>query len=663
MRIALLRTFFVGSFCLCYFYLQNLILQGRVEPDTNNIDYKCNGQGHSYTETELQVEINQYKDSLKRANAMISDLRDKIAQHEKEKQVWSLKAATIDENDEDNLLSQGDPLTGNKEDNDICPLLSSRAFTASRLWNKFLPEIIKASRNPDLPELQTKENEEKMINLLKVVILPSRLRRSVRHIPTFNKSSIKHILDIVMKRLKDPGRSPPLRIAVFGGSVTIGRNCLGKPEYHNLACAWPRRFELLVNQIFQKDVVRVYNLGVGGTNSDTGTRMLKYWMFPEELKESGPDVIINSYSTNDSVPPWNVTKDQDLVNLILDQSRDRLQSFVREALHLRPCAYPPLVIHVDDWLGPIQTALLGELSYNTAMVQIAKWYDTFAISYADVVRDIVYTNTSDTTFFKEWDAHYGHWAHLTIAWTVCFASLELLSNFCDDNALQTDSKRIDPSSTPETSAPTNYPLYDHSHGRLPFLPPVLSRNLLLKNITNEWKSSIDDYAKNNATSIDCSNGDHNPCLSAWIAAPEHFGTYEINMFMLTYAKENHGWVVEKDTKDGWAQKVGLVATCHNASFTVKFENITKPLRVITIFYLKSYGSKWKDSRALVTVSNETSMMSSHDLSGEHDLNYSLTYSERIELQRSLEKGSNVNLKVQVKMGNTFKIMGLMFCSY
>ena len=69
-------------------------------------------------------------------------------------------------------------------------------------------------------------------------------------------------------------------------------------EIQNKQCAWPTRFKLLINQFLGMDVVEVYNLGIGGTNSDTATRMVDYWMYPDELKQEGPDVIINSYSTN-----------------------------------------------------------------------------------------------------------------------------------------------------------------------------------------------------------------------------------------------------------------------------------------------------------------------------------------------------------------------------
>eukprot|EP00957_Ditylum_brightwellii_P121296 9250571-Ditylum_brightwellii.AAC.1 len=65
------------------------------------------------------------------------------------------------------------------------------------------------------------------------------------------------------------------------------------------------------------------------------------------------------------------------------------------------------------------------------MTQLAKWYDTVGISYGEMVRDITYLE-GDETFFNKKDVHFGHWAHQSIAWSVGFAAMELLSNYCHD---------------------------------------------------------------------------------------------------------------------------------------------------------------------------------------------------------------------------------------
>jgi len=147
-------------------------------------------------------------------------------------------------------------------------------------------------------------------------------------------------------------------------------------------------------------------------------------MFPEKLKESnGPDVIINSYSTNDGS-----------TMLTFDLMRRAMENFIRAAaLESKACDTLPLVISMDDYLGNAGGAknrLSEELEYAMSAEQLARWYDTVAISYADVVRDIVYKDTSDATFFTHGNVHFGHLAHQTVAWSVAFAFLELLDNYC-----------------------------------------------------------------------------------------------------------------------------------------------------------------------------------------------------------------------------------------
>jgi hypothetical protein len=111
--------------------------------------------------------------------------------------------------------------------------------------------------------------------------------------------------------------------------------------------------------LFGNEVVKVTNLAFGGTGSNVGTRMVKYWMFPEALKKSnGPDVIINSYSTNDGI-----------VAKTFDDMRDKHQTFIRAALESKACDTPPLVISVDDYLGNAKGArdhLSEELVYAMA---------------------------------------------------------------------------------------------------------------------------------------------------------------------------------------------------------------------------------------------------------------------------------------------------------
>mmetsp|Transcript_1452 Transcript_1452/g.2609 ORF Transcript_1452/g.2609 Transcript_1452/m.2609 type:complete len:619 (+) Transcript_1452:204-2060(+) len=562
------------------------------------------------------------------------------------------------------------------EHQEICSYFPTSSSTASYLWQKHLPRIFNASHNPDIPELLTEENEAKLHSLLENILPPSRMRRAIRHMPTFHHATVKNVMEILQKRIQDPEKNPPLRIAVFGGSVTIGRGCHGK-GMSNLKCAWPRRLELLINQFLGVDAVQVYNLGVGGTGSGTGERMVKYWMYPSGLIENGPDVIINSYSTNDSLPAWNLPETADFVMEVMDSVRTKLQSFIRSALQSRPCTVPPLVVHVDDYLGPEQDSLLGELSYNTAMTQLAKWYDTVAISYADVVRDIVYKDTSDKTFFNAWDVHFSHWAHQTIAWSVGFGSLELLLNYCDDEyyarkKLLSSNSSVARAVTPDemNSAKDD----KHTNSKKLVLPPPLTRDLILKNATAEFNAALNG-AYQSDIGIDCISSnqdgslvDQNPCTIAWIASPGGYNAGGINGFMRKYSIVNDGWQVEDNMGDGWSMKVGWIATGPTSSFTLRFDNVAKDIQAVTIFYIKSYGEKWEGSRAKFTVSSgkeedSKTILSEMELQGIHNTTHSLTGSDQLILSDTIPKGGTMTLQVEMISGTTFKILGMMICKY
>ncbi len=186
---------------------------------------------------------------------------------------------------------------------EICSYFPSQSFTASSMWQIYLDEIFNASNNPDMPQelsiFHNTNEAEKMHDLLYHTLAPSRMRRGVLHMPTLDSThdTVKHIIRILEHRIRDPVNNPPLKIVVFGGSVTIGRECYGRVMEHK-SCAWPRRFELLINQFVGMDLIKIYNLGIGGTNTTTASHMVDYWMYPDDLKQEGPDVIINSYSTN-----------------------------------------------------------------------------------------------------------------------------------------------------------------------------------------------------------------------------------------------------------------------------------------------------------------------------------------------------------------------------
>jgi hypothetical protein len=59
---------------------------------------------------------------------------------------------------------------------------------------------------------------------------------------------------------------------------------------------------------------------------------------------------------------------------------------------------------LDDYLGNQQDRIVGEMTYNKIVNELAEWFgDVMHVSYADVVRRVfVYADTDETIFTPAW---------------------------------------------------------------------------------------------------------------------------------------------------------------------------------------------------------------------------------------------------------------------
>ena len=565
-------------------------------------------------------------------------------------------------------------------DDTVCSIVS-RSSSVTRLWKQHITAIVEAAKNPDMPEeYKTEEEWEHLRTIIEETLTPTRMRRSIQHLPSFSHHIVNRVMEILRKRIEDPKNNPPLRIAVFGGSVTLGRGCTPERMQH-LQCAWPHRFQVLVNSFFGKDLIQVFNLAIGGTNSKTATNRIKYWMYGDAtLSKIGPDVIINSYSTNDSTSPWDKTwPEDDLITIVRENVHNSMELFIREAFESKSCETPPLIIHVDDYLGPQQPALLGELSYVTEMNLLAKYYDTVGISYAEVVRDIAYHDQNESNFHNHKDVHYGRFAHTSIALSVAFASLQLLVNYCDDEYNKNlDLSALTSGEEEEKEEPKLITRESMKRDKL-FLPPPLTKELLYANSEKEFETALDrsyrTYIENDCASYKKTDTDRNPCMIAWISTPGNYDSGAIQRFMKQHQKRIDGWQAERQNAEGWSNKDGWIANRANATFSLQFV-ATKAVKTVSIYFLRSYGEKWKDSNAKFTISrklliptNETEttkqVLAEREIAGVHaadDYHYSLTLSETISLSEMVKIGETFDIDVDLLSGSHFKIMGLMICN-
>lgn len=543
--------------------------------------------------------------------------------------------------------------------NHICSLLEP-SFSASVIWNQNIDSIYEASHIPHLqkefPTL-TKDSSE-ALKLKKILHQLSPLfERGMAHLPsssTYTSSEILQTIFDKIQKIHENAHADPLQIVVLGGSVTRGRGCYGHSKIlETRPCAWPRRLEVFINQFFGRKVVEIHNMAIGGTNTaGIGSKLVSYWMYPTpELKRNGPDLIVNAYSTNDALPALSqISNSTDPEVQVMTSVHDAVQEFIIESFYSKSCTVPPLVVFTDDYLGPQQDSLLGEMSYNTAVTRLAKWYDFMFLSYADVVREIVYGNMTDDTLSNvQNDVHFGRWAHQSIAWTLGYGALNLMTKYCSEQYnkhLKTE-KAIDST---------------ENRNRSVHLPPPLTKDLLLKNATSEVIAA----EEKSVMTLKCDDTavDHNHCSLAWISSPGIFDWQNMKHFLRTYQTENSGWKAENNFSNGGHQgKFGIVPTHPNSSVNLSFQGFQKDIKTMTITRLVSYGEKWKDSRARFTLKMGTSTIATEEISGEHNFKYSLTLPQTVTLREAIPKGQPFTLKVDLIGGTLFKILGISFCKY
>lgn len=634
-----------------------------------------------YLTAILLLAVINYYDSILKANEKFT-----ITVQDKNITNWSIRDAALEHGNRSNQIqaTNATPVVSAAEEinipslfetYEICYYFTAPHSTATHLWNMHLDQIFNSSHHPDMQnDLPTYPKDDGsafdsteadfMHKLLYEVLTPTLLRKGLVHVPPTRQNThaiIKNVVNKIEKRIKDPENNPVLNIAVIGGSVVQGRGCYGN---FGMNCAWPRRFEALVNQFLGMDVIKVHNLAIGGTHTGgIGTELVEFWLYPPELKKLGPDVIFNAYSVNDSLPNQ-LNTPEDKVKNVFENVHEHIQNFLRKALLSKSCGTPPLVVNLDDYLGPQQELLLGELGYNTAVARLAKWYDTVFLSYADVVRDVAYADTNDPTFMNKNDVHYGRWAHQTSAWLIGFGYLELMSRYCGDEYQARMTQKNGKGDVEQLK-----------DDRAFFLPPPLTNQLLLKNISAEVAASKD------ATTLrECDakteHDDHNPCPLAWIASPGLVTQHRyIGWFMNRYKTEVHDWEVENDySNGGWQGKFGWVATSPNATFTLAFDGFEKEVKTVTMIILRSYGEKWKDSQAQVTVSvdlndviddesSQYEIVGTMNIWGVHNQTASPTVPETVDLVKSIPSGRKMKVKVEMVSGSTFKIMGMAFCNH
>lgn len=446
----------------------------------------------------------------------------------------------------------------------------------------------------------------------------------------------------------------------------------------------------------------------------TGNAILEFDLLPIEAKH--PDIIIHAYATNDmhlqsfnqgeNTLSWRekiMTTLQDFIRLAYNSTvgsclPTRTSNTVSKLL---PQRFPPVVMHLDDYLGNEQRQILATTELSQAVAVLANYYGTLtAMSYPDVVRDWVYGDTHEFWFspfgwyppYKQnkqqmaREIHPGMPAHMTVPWIISYNMLNLLTTYCDSHSYAHDDSQTDFDGNYITAREQRGMPLPVLKGNIRFpgrpkrppggLPPPLHAALSLQHVSDLWRnqsllSSSHGKTEDTNRCIDAADGQSAKCPFAWVSGllQEHNALDEADIEEYfknhSVSYQNSGWEVKRHV-DG--RKIGFVPRMEQpgAKITMEVEFPFLPVRHIVIFYLRSYGDRWDNSELQVSVEiqNPTTGSSSWDVAvsrkllGFHGKNTSEVYTERLVLSHLAHK---VRLRTIFVRGKVFKIMGLLAC--
>ena len=586
---------------------------------------------------------------------------------------------------------------------DICSFVSKLPSTSSvSIWRRNLEPIKWTTKHDSDHEFNFHDFHARMMHYL----TPQRLQNSVKTLPFNQWEKVGEILDIAFKRYQyvqdqkngkkqsgGDGKEPrKLRILVMGGSVTAGVYCvenpvLGRPLHiMRRWCAWPRRLELFLEQFFPS-VVQVDVAAYGGTNTRGGTTIWEYDLFPEDVPI--PDILINAFSTNDMhVISMREAQKQNMT--LEDGVLQMNQEFVRKVMKPRSNCNdrpPPLLLYLDDYLGNEQKGILDTLAVNSALHKLSSYYGFGFMSYADIVRDFVYSDTTEQWFSpKDWperQIHHTAGGHVGIMWVVAYNLLNTVTVYCDSLKIGPEHIYEAIEGLPEPKFPdrviTGEALPKPRHA----LPPELSSDLTLDNVSTRWHEM-----ERNMTA---SGFDHESACPSISENKERKSVCHLRMFTINSAsKPGPGmmeilapFVVEND---GWeeaasGEKKGLVPSKANASLKLRFDDITDQVQTLNFIAMKSYGEKWEGSTLKVeafvdrkiedggeqprtpsSTNANAEPLRILEIEGVHDKHTSESYNYKLDLgEERVLAGDVLNVDIRLIGGTTAKIMGMLFC--
>jgi hypothetical protein len=690
--------------------------------------YGNNNENH----TEISMELKKSQDEIKRLKSIAQTLDDKHASSLKKIEELENSCSTKDEK-----KLELHPAKVNSHP--LCQsILSHPVPTAMDLWNQHILKTLSASRFIQDTKFQFHDFTTQLLQ-----IISPRLPRSVKTTP-FDWRPVENALTVAWERfqylqlpkkqrdaipISDKPR--PLKILVMGGSLLVGTNCaklkremgfeFGMPRRE---CNWSSRLGHFLNGFFlgeksfdpkeqTEPLIQLAKVAMGGTNTATGSVIWQYDLIPEEAHN--PDIVINAYSTND-MHILTVLEAESSNSTLRDRTFEMIQSYVRQIMGSKQCSssdelIPPLLMHMDDYLGNEQRKIWETTELAQGAQVLANYYGFVSMSYADVVREFVYGDTYERWFSSEWwvpesgrnnknlifdrQIHPGMGMHISSIWVAAYNLLNLASTYC---SMPTDVVRhLSKNSISEYKAGlwglpdltmTHKQAIGKPQSQPEGLPPELTKELLLEEITSLWRQQskainvggrdMERLSNSGAQSCKLDQNIKNgvssttkvKCPFSWVSglSLQQNNVTWVNEFFKEQSSTWEGWELSEDGgKIGFIPSAGA-ANEANVRMILDFMYAQK-IQSITIFFMKSYGDKWQNSELKATVWSHPSagqqdqiLLDERNLFGTHDKNTSEMYTEEIILSKPVDAGEKIQLEAKLVGGETFKLMGIAVCS-
>jgi hypothetical protein len=351
---------------------------------------------------------------------------------------------------------------------------------------------------------------------------------------------------------------------------------------------------------------------------------------------------------------------------------------------------------IDDYLGNEQRQILATMAYAQSIYTLSSYYGFAFLSYADMMRDIVYGDTREALFSPAgWhksnlpktdrDIHPPVGMHVTTAWMIAYNLLNIASSFCilqpwgvvDKSPLVHEDTQWHFNRTQSIDRGLDTLSSDNrrnDYGVLPKvppkgLPPPLTDTLDLGEVSSLWRNA----SANLASRIQCKSYNDNVtsnkprCAISFISGittnKVDPSKASIENYFKPFVIETGGWEIAVERGNN---KLGWSSATVGSTFITEFNSSDArgPLHTVTIFYMKSYGEKWANSTATTNLTATTDDIDWHPvgsvvLYGYHEKMTSEVYQEVIELDPAVHR---LRIEFTLIEGHTFKVMGLVVCS-